>query len=44
MRLGRPPGPRVDGQLVDAGRDRHAGLMLIGQPDTGLLVHHCFEI
>jgi hypothetical protein len=29
--------------LVDAGRVR-AGLMLIGQPDTGLLDHHYFEI
>jgi hypothetical protein len=30
--------------LVDAGRVRRAGLMLIGQPDTGLLFHHYFEI
>jgi hypothetical protein len=30
--------------LVDGGRVLRAGLMLIGQPDTGLLDHHYFEI
>jgi hypothetical protein len=29
---------------VYAGRVRRAGLTLIGQPDTGLLVHHYFEM
>jgi hypothetical protein len=29
---------------VDGGRVRPAGLMLIGQPDTGLLDYHYFEI
>jgi hypothetical protein len=34
----------VDGQLVDADRVRRAGFVLIGQPDTGLLAFHYFEI
>jgi hypothetical protein len=34
----------VDGQLVDAGRVPRAVLELIAQPDTGLLLHHYFEI